>query len=227
MIDWIDLALRPQFHLGWNLFLALVPLVLALWLFRQTAPRSWLWWPLLLLFIVFLPNAAYTLTDVIHFIEEVRYDQPRLPEWTIAYVVIPKYALFFFLGFQSHAISLIRVGNYLHWVHRKAWVIPVELALNFLCAVGIFWGRYLRLNSWHIVTKPQRVAHQVIESFLADNFGVQMVIRYFVIITVLYYVVKLIDLAVWEFVHRRRMKTLLAPEPAVHTVDHTAMPPTE
>ncbi len=41
MADWIHLALRPHFHLGWNLFLALVPLALAWWLFRHTLP-AWL-----------------------------------------------------------------------------------------------------------------------------------------------------------------------------------------
>ena len=113
MIDWIHFAVQPHFHLGWNLFLALVPLVLAFWLFRRTQRRAWLWWPFLLMWIVFLPNAAYTLTDVIHFIEEVRYEDPRLPEWSVAYVVIPKYALFIFLGFQSHVISLILHGRLL------------------------------------------------------------------------------------------------------------------
>jgi uncharacterized membrane protein len=223
MIEWIHLALRPHFHLSWNLFLALVPLVLALWLFRRTPRRGWLWWPLLLVFIAFLPNAAYTLTDIIHFIDEVRDNQPLLPEWSVAYVVIPKYALFIFLGFQSHVISLILLDNYLKWLHRKPWIVPAELALNFLCSVGVFWGRYLRLNSWEFVTKPQQLAHHAVQSFLSNQFGLEMVLRYFVIITALYYAVKLIDLAVWDFVRRRRLHPEFAPQGNVHSAEHPAV----
>lgn len=227
MIDWIRLALKPHFHLGWNLFLALVPLVLALWLFRHTERRGWLWWPLLFVFILFLPNAAYTLTDIIHFIDEVRFSEPELPEWTVAYIVIPKYVLFIFLGFQAHVISLMLFGDYLHWIHRKRWIIPMETALNFLCSIGVFWGRYLRFNSWDIVTGPQRLAAQAIRSFVANNFGTLMIIRYFVIITALYYLVKLIDLAVWDFLRNRRIKHLFVPLPSVHPVEHPALPPLE
>ena len=71
MLQWIRLSLKPHFHIGWNFFLAFVPFVLSLYLFRRETRRGWLWWPLLLVFIAFLPNAAYTLTDIIHFISEV------------------------------------------------------------------------------------------------------------------------------------------------------------
>jgi uncharacterized membrane protein len=226
MAEWIHRALQPHFHLGWNLFLALIPLGLAWWLFRRTQRRSWLWWPLLVAFILFLPNAAYTLTDIIHFIDEVRYSEPQLPEWSVAYIVIPKYALFVFLGFQSHVISLIRMGDYMRWVHRRKWVVPAELGLNFLCSVGVFWGRYLRLNSWDIVTHPQRVAHRAIVSFVANDYGTLMILRYFVVITVLYYLFKLIDLALLDFYRQRRLKHLFAPEAIPHSI-HPAMPPVE
>ncbi len=100
MLQWVPLALRPHFHLGWNLFLALVPLILALWLFRPAAKRNWLWWPVFVAFLVFLPNAAYTLSDIIHFVAEVRDDNPELPTWSVIYILIPKYAIFIFIGFQ-------------------------------------------------------------------------------------------------------------------------------
>jgi uncharacterized membrane protein len=227
MIDWIHYALQPHFHLGWNLFLALVPLALAFWLFRRTQRRAWLWWPLLVMWIVFLPNAAYTLTDLIHFIEEVRYDDPRLPEWSVAYIVIPKYALFIFLGFQSHVISLILMDDYLRWIHRKRWVVPAELALNFLCSVGVFWGRYLRLNSWDIVTKPERLAYRTIQSFVANDFGAMMVLRYFIMISICYYLMKLVDLALWDYFRQRRIKHLFVPRPDVYSAEPTTAPPAE
>ena len=89
-----------------------MPLVLAVWLFRRRERRSWFWWPVFVAFVVFLPNAAYTLTDVIHFVSEVQKSD-ELPVWSVVYIIIPKYAVFMFVGFQSHVISLILVGVYL------------------------------------------------------------------------------------------------------------------
>ncbi len=206
MIDWIRLSLRPHFHVGWNFFLAAFPFSLSLWLFRRTERRSWLWWPVLLVFIVFLPNAAYTLTDIIHFVSEVRASQPELPTWTVVYVVIPKYTLFMFLGFQCHVISLIRVGGYLQWIGQRSWILTAELVLNFLCSVGIYWGRYIRLNSWDIVTKPEKIAQHTLETLFHNQFAHTVIGVYFVMITAMYFVLKAVDLAVWEYWQRRRLK---------------------
>ena len=57
----------------WNLFLAFIPLVLSFWLFlRPSKKRSLVWWISLIIFIAFLPNAPYLLTDIIHLIEAIR-----------------------------------------------------------------------------------------------------------------------------------------------------------
>jgi uncharacterized membrane protein len=210
MIEWINRALHPQFHLAWNLFLAVVPLVLSYGLFRLRAHRWWLWWPGLAAFVAFLPNAAYTLTDVIHFVDEVRDNNPLLPEWSVVYVVIPKYALFMMVGFQCHTISLIRLGRYLAWIGRRIWVFPAELVLNFLCAIGVYWGRYLRFNSWEIVTRPQRIADQVVRS-LSSEFSGKHIVIYFVVITAMYFAVKLIDMAVWDYWQRRHHRLYFPP----------------
>jgi uncharacterized membrane protein len=56
----------------WNLFLAFIPLALSVWLFRIKRRRSGVWWLGFLVFFAFLPNAPYLLTDIIHFIEDIR-----------------------------------------------------------------------------------------------------------------------------------------------------------
>ncbi len=206
MIDWIWLSLRPHFHIGWNFVLAAAPLALSFWLFRREARRSWFWWVLLVAFIVFLPNAAYTLTDIIHFVMEVRAVQPELPTWSVVYVVIPKYTLFMFLGFQCHVLSLIRVGGYLQWIGRSQWILMSELVLNFLCSIGIYWGRYIRLNSWDIVSHPQEIAQETLETVFRNHFAHEVIVVYFVVITAMYFVLKAVDLAVWEYWQRRRLK---------------------
>jgi uncharacterized membrane protein len=52
--------------MGWNLLLAAIPVLLAWVLFRPARRRAALWWLGLAVFVAFLPNAAYVLTDAVH-----------------------------------------------------------------------------------------------------------------------------------------------------------------
>jgi uncharacterized membrane protein len=179
--------IRPNFSLGWNLFLALVPLGLSFLLFTKNPGRNLGWWFGVGLFIVFLPNAAYTLTDIIHFLAKIRVDPP-LPSWAILLLIV-EFGLYFLITFQSYVWSLLNVDGYLQHHGLKQWIIPIELALNLLSSIGIYLGRFQRLNSWNIVTAPEKVFHQSVEDFTARQ-PVKMMILIYVVITLLYYVVK-------------------------------------
>src|SRR5258707_813088 len=58
----------------WNAFLAGCPAALALALFTRPAPerRGVLWWAGLAAWVLFLPNAPYVLTDVVHMIDDIQ-----------------------------------------------------------------------------------------------------------------------------------------------------------
>ena len=66
----------------WNTFLALIPFALSLWLFkgRGSGNRRLDWWIGCIVFIAFLPNAPYVLTDIIHL---VRFIRAGASLWTI------------------------------------------------------------------------------------------------------------------------------------------------
>jgi uncharacterized membrane protein len=130
---------------------------------------------------------------------------PPLPTWSIVYFVIPKYALFMFVGFQCHVISLLRMDRYLAWIGRKSWIFVAEIVMNALCSVGIYWGRYIRLNSWDIFGKPQQVANQLIETLFRDEFALAIIAVYFVVLSAFYYVMKIVDVAVWNYLQQRRL----------------------
>ena len=55
-----------------NLFLAFVPVALAPFVFRHRGERTPLWWTGLALFVLFLPNAPYVITDLVHLDGDVR-----------------------------------------------------------------------------------------------------------------------------------------------------------
>src|ERR1044072_493219 len=61
-------------YFTWNLLLAWVPLLMILMLERSLRHRSWSDWQpivLTLLFLAFLPNTFYMITDIIHLQEPV------------------------------------------------------------------------------------------------------------------------------------------------------------
>lgn len=175
----------------WNLFLAFIPLVLSFWLFRrQTNDRSLLWWLGWLVFIAFLPNAPYLLTDIIHLIRGTRVGYAT---WIIALVFIPLHIAAITSGFEAYVISLINQGHYLKRQGQRHLVLWSELAVHGLCAIGIFLGRFRRLNSWDLVTDPGNVLIATIDDLTA-KLPLLVIVITFIVLTVLYWIMKQITL---------------------------------
>lgn len=175
----------------WNLFLAFIPVALSVWLFRSKRGGSWVWWLGFLSFYAFLPNAPYLLTDVIHLIDDIRRVQSV---WMITLVLIPVYIVVIFGGFEAYVISLINLGYYLHRNGKSKWIFPVELITHALSAVGIYWGRFLRFNSWDFITQPDAIITKGVEEILGKQPLIIIAIT-FVILWGLYWFMKRITLA--------------------------------
>jgi uncharacterized membrane protein len=175
----------------WNLFLAFIPVALSVWLFRNKRGGSWVWWLGFLSFYAFLPNAPYLLTDVIHLIDDIRRVQSI---WMITLVLFPVYIVVIFGGFEAYVISLINLGYYLHRNGKSKWIFPVELITHALSAVGIYWGRFLRFNSWDFITQPDAIITKGVEEILGKQPLIIIAIT-FVILWGLYWFMKRITLA--------------------------------
>jgi uncharacterized membrane protein len=138
--------------MGWNLVLALIPLGLARFLFGHRPRPVWLLWTGGAVFVAFLPNAPYVLTDILHVPDDMAltHDSPWL-----AAAVLAQYACLIGVGFVSYVLSLVRLERWLaeHGLSRGA-VLGIDLSLHALCAVGILLGRVFRFNSWDVVTEP-------------------------------------------------------------------------
>lgn len=181
---------RNMRWMTWNLFLAFIPLVLSVWLFRNTRGRSWLWWLGFLVFYAFLPNAPYLLTDVIHLIYDIRTVQSV---WIITLVLIPLYLVVILGGFEAYVISLINLGYYLHRINKSQWIFTVELITHALCAIGIYWGRFLRFNSWDFITQPDALLTRGVEELLGKQPLLIITIS-FIILVFLYSLMKRVTL---------------------------------
>jgi uncharacterized membrane protein len=138
--------------MGWNLVLALVPLVLARALFGHQERPRWVLATGGAVFVAFLPNAPYVLTDVLHLPRELAVTHGN--HW-LAAALVGQYLCLFTTGFAAYVLSLVRLERWLsdRGVSRRA-VLGVDLSLHALCAVGIVLGRVFRFNSWDLVTNP-------------------------------------------------------------------------
>lgn len=146
--------------LAWNLFLAWVPFVLALLVYdarrRGVAGVGQL--AIGGLWLLFLPNAPYIVTDLIHL-----GAIPGAPLWFDGGMI----ASFAFTGLVLGLGSLFLVQIVLAQAFgsRAGWALV--LAAIPLCSVGIYVGRFLRLNSWDAIVDPSVLAGPV-HAFLLD-----------------------------------------------------------
>jgi len=161
----------------WNLFLAAIPAGLAVAVFRHRGERGPLWWTGLALFMLFLPNAPYLLTDLVH----LRGDVVRAADDTAVVTgVVPVYATVIGLGLLAYTFSLIELGRYLDRVGLAAHRMAIELGVHLLAAVGVVLGRFARLNSWEPVTEPHGTLERVVLT-LSARWAVPAVAAMFVV----------------------------------------------
>jgi len=143
----------PRFNfLFWNLFLAWVPWLLTLPLARVRTPL--LFWSLLAGWLAFFPNAPYLVTDLVHL-----KARPPVPHAFDVLFLATFAQAGCLLGWDSLArvhLALKERGG-----DRLAWAFVIASVL--LCGVGVFLGRFERLNSWELVTNPLEVARTTIE----------------------------------------------------------------
>jgi uncharacterized membrane protein len=144
--------------------------------------QSIFWWIGLFLFIVILPNAPYILTDIIHFYDAVRTISSA---WTITLVIVPIYILFIGTGWFSYVFSLVNLDIYFSKNHWERYTNIAELSLHMLCAIGIYIGRFLRFNSWSLVTQPKQFL-SILPGELIGKFPLVVILLTFVIIAGLY-----------------------------------------
>jgi uncharacterized membrane protein len=165
------------FWMGWNMFLALVPLAIGVIVFRARRHTA-MWWVGAAAFLAFLPNAPYVLTDVIHLPRDLRSH----PSGVVRLSVLFQYAVFASAGILAYALALRSVVHHLlraGWSERR--IAVVEITLHALSAVGVYLGRVDRLNSWYVLTQPGEVVASAASS-LGSRAAVGYMLATFVVL---------------------------------------------
>lgn len=152
----------------------------------EAKSRPIYWWIGLLPFILILPNAPYILTDIVHFYDAVRNISSV---WAITLVILPIYIIFIGIGWLAYVCSLINIGKYFVKHHLDHYINIAELSLHLICAIGIYIGRFIRFNSWSLITQPKKFL-SILPGELIGKFPLVVMLLTFLIITILYAIFK-------------------------------------
>jgi uncharacterized membrane protein len=162
-------------YLIWNLFLAWIPFALAVFVYDRwrRRRRGLLLVCLGALWLLFFPNAPYIATDFVHLQRD-----PLAPFWYDAVTIASFAWMGLLLGFASLYLMQTVVRQWRGAV--AGWIFAV-VAIG-LGSLGIYLGRFLRLNSWDALEHPSvlpRIAHAVAR----DPFAYQEAIAVTVLFT--------------------------------------------
>jgi uncharacterized membrane protein len=145
--------------LAWNLFLAAIPAVAAWFFARAMAKGSSLiekvgWF---VIWLVFLPNAPYIITDFVHLTS-----QPRIPFWYDTALITSSAGTGLLLGYTS--IADVQAAITQRFSTLVGWLLVIAAVL--LSGFGIYLGRFLRWNSWDTIISPHQLFPQIADRLI-------------------------------------------------------------
>lgn len=150
------------FFLNWNLFLAWIPYGLGILILyaQQRGGGLKVLAPLLAAWFFFFPNAPYIVTDFLH----LRARPPVFFWFDIA--LLTAFALTgLFLGFAS-------LAGLQEWITQKKgrfWGWLFAGMIWIFSSFGIYLGRFLRWNSWNLLTHPVKILSDAWVRILSPN----------------------------------------------------------
>lgn len=148
-------------HTGlvWNLILAWIPFIYAFIAYRLHRAK-WRNSPLIfgcvVIWLLFLPNAPYLLTDLIHL-----YQRDHIPLWYDLIMLLWFAWTGFLLGFVSLYLMQHIIAD--SFGSLAGWLFAiVSLGLS---AFGVYLGRFLRWNSWDVIRHPIGLFFDIYDRF--------------------------------------------------------------
>lgn len=141
----------------WNLLLAWVPLGLVLLLRQRLQSARWFTWQNIVisfLWLGFLPNSFYLVSDLIHLHET--------GEVSLLFDSV-MFASFIFNGFAAGFASVFIMHRMLLRRFNRQRVHGLIATVFLLCSFAIYLGRDLRWNTWDILVNPAGILFDVSE----------------------------------------------------------------
>lgn len=168
--------------LVWNVFLAIIPYAITLYLNTKENLSKFKLGFWLLIWLAFLPNAPYIVTDLIH----IRMGNDNLL-WLDVLVVLS----FALSGLLLFYLTILDMQKIIAQKFNRIPITSTTLIVIFLCGFGVYLGRFLRYNSWEILSNPQVLMLDVFNIIIAPfqnseawlftlGFGIFLVVGFWI-----------------------------------------------
>jgi uncharacterized membrane protein len=181
-------------YMVWNLLLAWLPLLFVWLLVRMMKRKPWSSWEgigLSVLWLGFLPNSFYMVSDYIHLQDvptvDVLYDAVMFTSFICTSLI---------LGYMSLYLFHVELRKRLSaW--SSMWFIAGVL---LLCSFAIYLGRDLRWNTWDLFVNPAGILFDVSDRFINPRAHPQTFLTIFVFFALL----SSLYLVIWNIIHTLR-----------------------
>lgn len=141
----------------WNLFLAWIPFIIST-SFKRIQHIKWRKQSFVFfIWFLFFPNALYIVTDLIHLDIE-----STVPKWYDALLLFSSSITGLLMAF----VSLLRMEKFLLLKFSNKMVNMMILVILFFGAFGVYLGRFLRWNSWDIISNPLGLVVSIAQRFI-------------------------------------------------------------
>ncbi|MEY8442471.1 DUF1361 domain-containing protein [Lactobacillaceae bacterium 24-114] len=186
----------PFNFMGFNIFLAYLPIEIGFQLPRFNDLRALAFWCTLILWLIFYPNTPYVITDLFHLswlnphtsVTGILKSDPHI--WLI-------FAIMFICALSSLLFGLLSLDQASHQLtvlttpqHPKMkffWVI----IFSVIASVGIYIGRFLRLHSIYLFFTPTWFFRQL--TVLARPSALKFILIFTVLQILAYWILKTIQ----------------------------------
>jgi uncharacterized membrane protein len=144
------------FYLLWNILLALIPFAfstVALLQPKNGIVNKIIFVACLILWLLFIPNAPYLVTDIIH-LGEIKA-VPVLFDTFLLFVTAS-------LGVIIFCLSLEQIEKIILEKFSKRKTFFIVTVIIILVSIGVYLGRFARFNSWDIFTDHQSLLGHIL-----------------------------------------------------------------
>lgn len=169
--------------LTWNLFLAFIPYTISKWVLRSKNKKV-VQFLLVFAWLLFIPNSFYIITDLFHL--EMNQDVPLWYDLALLFS-------FAWCGLLFGILSIRQIEKWFEKFFNKKFDLLFIFPVMALNSLGVYVGRYLRFNSWDIITNPFQLIHDIIYLFIhpiRNRFDWSMIICFTLLLTLMYSAIK-------------------------------------
>ncbi len=171
-------------YILWNIFLAFIPFIvssLVLFYYNRKRINNFLFVLGMFVWLIFLPNAPYIITDFIH-LGEIR----SIPILFDILLIFSSATVGLILG--AHSLFHVEQIFDMKFSKRKTSVIIMVIIL--LVSFGLYLGRFLRFNSWDIFINHTSLIKNVWNIFSYSSSSIEALLytfMFFFFIVISYY----------------------------------------